>query len=413
MPAQRVSAASSPLRFAGRRICMLTYVFSPKTIPPLYNAARSLVKAGAEVDIVCMSLDPAAPRRESAKEGFHIRWMRHRSLAFFSRKFGLSPRHTLHAAVQYVATYVEYLFRCVRLGVQARADLYEAHDLPSLLPAAVVSRIAKRPLVYYAHELFPEMQKTVRFAGLWRLIEKVCIRGAEVVVTPEENRSEIYRREFSVHKPVLTVLNCPPFREHVRTSVLRDELRARGISASTIVLYQGLLADARCMRELLEASRHFDEGVRLVVMGTGYNEWADPQALFPHLSNVTFLPRVPYDEVFAYTSSADIGVLLYRNDCRNNFYCAPNKLYEYAAAGLPVIAPRFPGIDKTLLSEQFGLTVDPESPEEIARAINRLASDAALREVFGQNALRLARARYSWEKEFETIADAYASLMKR
>jgi glycosyltransferase involved in cell wall biosynthesis len=146
-------------------------------------------------------------------------------------------------------------------------------------------------------------------------------------------------------------------------------------------------------------------------MGGGFGKWADPAGALARYDSVVVLPRVPYHELAPWTASADVGILLYRNDCRNNYYCAPNKLFEYMMMGLPVIAPRFPGMTKLVEGEGVGLCVDPQEPAQIAAAANRLAGDAGLRARMRANALRLSLERYNWQKEFEPLLGAYRALL--
>ena len=104
-------------------------------------------------------------------------------------------------------------------------------------------------------------------------------------------------------------------------------------------------------------------------------------------------------------------ILLYRNDCRNNYYCAPNKLFEYMMMGLPVIAPSFPGIVPVVEGGNTGLCVDPAQPKQIAAAVNELARAPELRRRMKENGLRLTRERYNWETEFAPLLERYRGLL--
>ena len=215
-------------------------------------------------------------------------------------------------------------------GVRRRAPLPRGRgrgdDLPPLLPAVVTAKLRGKPVVYRAHELWSEADPNMRFAAFWRFMERFLVPRCDDVVTPEENRSRIYEVELGARRPPITVRNCPSYRPPIESTRLRDELRRRGVRCSTIVLYQGLVDSGRCIEEIAEATRFFDDGVGLVIMGTGYGKWANPATALARIERIVVLPPVPYKELAPYTASADIGLLLYRNDCRNNYYCAPNKL---------------------------------------------------------------------------------------
>ena len=148
-----------------------------------------------------------------------------------------------------------------------------------------------------------------------------------------------------------------------------------------------------------------------MIIGNGHGPWEDPAKVLAPYERIVVLPRVTLQELPSVTASADIGILLYRNDCRNNYYCAPNKVFEYMMMGLPVIAPSFPGMLALVEGEEVGLCVDPADPSAIASAVNRLASDPELRARCRTNGLRLSKERYNWEVEVQPVLERYRELV--
>lgn len=399
---------------AGRapKIAMLAYHEWPASLPPMWNEGVSLAREGFEVELACLAEAGAPAASEAPAPGFTVRRMKLRTRSFFHAAFGRGTPSRAVAAVQHLLSYGEFVVKALAGALASRADVYEAHDLPPLLPAVLAAKLRGKPVVYRAHELWSEAHAKVRFAGFWRLLDRVLVPRCDAVVTPDEGRSRVYRDEFRARAPPLTVLNCPPYRRPLESAVLRDELARRGLAGSTIVLYQGLLDSMRCIEEIAEATRHFDEGVVLVVIGSGFGEkWRDPAAALAGYERIVVLPRVAPDELPPYTASADAGIVLYRNDCRNNYLCAPNKVFEYMMMGLPVIAAGFPGMLKLVEGEGVGLCVDPEDPRAIAAAVNRLARDAGARAAMRERALQLSRERYNWEREFRPLLERHRALV--
>jgi glycosyltransferase involved in cell wall biosynthesis len=392
-----------------RRICMLAYCDSQTALPPMFNHGVSLAADGFDVEMICLEPNAAPAPAEAPGSRPRSTRLRIRSRLLSHRLGGLAPARAL-AAVQHAMSYVEFVTKGVVAALRATADVYEANDLPPLLPAVIVAKLRGKPIVYRAHELWSEAAPRVRFAAFWRLLERLLVPRCDYVVTPDDNRSRIYHDELGARRPPMTIRNCPPYRPPIASSRLRDELKARGRCGSTIVLYQGLVDSMRCIEEIAEATRCFDEGILLVVMGTGYGQWANPGAALAGFDRIVVLPPVPYTELVPYTASADVGILLYRNDCRNNYYCAPNKLFEYMMMGLPVIAPHFPGMVPLVEREAVGLCVAPDSPTAIAGAVNRLAADPARRARMRANGLRLSKARYNWAQESAPLLQLYRSL---
>jgi glycosyltransferase involved in cell wall biosynthesis len=390
---------------------MAAYHEWPTSLPPMCNEGISLARAGFVVDLICLASASGSTGTEVHFPGFTMRRIDIRTRSFFHSLFGRATANRAVAAAQYVLSYAEFVAKALASALSSRADVYEAHDLPPLLPTVLAAKLRRRPVVYRAHELWSEAHAKVRFAWFWRLMDRALVPWCDEVVTPDERRSLIYRDEFRARRTPLTVRNCPPYRATIESTLLRDELGRRGVACSTIVLYQGLVDSARCIEEIAAASRHFDEGVVLVVMGIGFGRWADPAAALAGHERIVVLPRVSPADLPPYTASADSGLLLYRNDCRNNYLCAPNKLFEYMMMGLPVIAPSFPGMLKLVQGEDVGVCVNPEDPREIAAAVNRLAADAAARARMKANGLRLSRERYNWENEFLPLLERYRSMV--
>jgi glycosyltransferase involved in cell wall biosynthesis len=391
------------------RVCMVTYGDSAASLPALLHGGLSLASAGFQVD--SLHSDAAPPSADQNAPGFrsHRFPLRTRSALRTLRARGPATRAI--AAILQLLSYCEFIFRAAVAAYRMRADVYEAHDLPALLPTLLAARLRGKPLIYRANEIFSEGHPHVPFARFWRGLDRLLVPHCDEVVTPEEHRSRIYRDEYGAKKEPLTVRNCPPYRPPVESTRLRDELRRRGVAFSTIVLYQGLIDPMRCIEELAEATRSFDEGVVLVVLGKGFGSWSDPQARLAGYGRMVVLPRVPYPELASYTASADVGILLYRNNCRNNYYCAPNKLFEYMMMGLPVIAPSFPGIVPIVEGGKTGVCVDPAQPKQIASAVNELARAPELRQRMRENGLRLSRERYNWETEFAPMLERYRALV--
>jgi glycosyltransferase involved in cell wall biosynthesis len=86
---------------------------------------------------------------------------------------------------------------------------------------------------------------------------------------------------------------------------------------------------------------------------------------------IKFHDPVPYDRIKDYLYRADIGVVTYL-PYLNNMSCLSNKLFEYMASGLPVVASNFPLYREVIKGGRFGILVDPTSPEKIAEAIGKL-----------------------------------------
>jgi len=125
---------------------------------------------------------------------------------------------------------------------------------------------------------------------------------------------------------------------------------------------------------------------------------------------VIFLPPVPSEELPEITVDADMGFILFRNTCLNHYYSLPNKLYEYMMAGVPIISSNFPELNRVISEVGSGLTVNPEAPEEICDAIEKLADDQEMRGKMSSNGRGAALQKYNWEPQSKILRDLYREL---
>jgi glycosyltransferase involved in cell wall biosynthesis len=88
----------------------------------------------------------------------------------------------------------------------------------------------------------------------------------------------------------------------------------------------------------------------------------------------------------------------------------PNKLFEYMANGLAVIASDFPAWRQIVEGEQCGICVDPTDPRGIAAAIDTLAEDPERARTMGERGRLAVIEKFNWNAEGETLLGAYRSL---
>jgi glycosyltransferase involved in cell wall biosynthesis len=86
-------------------------------------------------------------------------------------------------------------------------------------------------------------------------------------------------------------------------------------------------------------------------------------------------------------------------------------LIEAAAAGVPVVASRVGGIPEVVLDGQTGILVAPEDPTGLARAIESLITDPALRMRLGQAARRRYEDHFSLQPMLDATEEVYHGLL--
>jgi glycosyltransferase involved in cell wall biosynthesis len=133
----------------------------------------------------------------------------------------------------------------------------------------------------------------------------------------------------------------------------------------------------------------------------GYGDLEHLAVEMSNISNIIFFhAAVPPAELLYYTAAADVGVALIENVCLSYFFCLPNKLFEYAMAGLPCIVSN--GIEMQRVVEQagLGLVIDPDDEDSVSGAIEQMVlTDVSLY----QRKARYMVNDFSWETQEQKL----------
>jgi len=285
---------------------------------------------------------------------------------------------------------------------------------------AVAIRVGKRTgarVIYDAGELYPDMLLANRahvpapVLAYWRAVERRFVPQADVVVTVGEAVGGEIRRRFGV-EPVV-IRSVPVLEAPAGRALLRDEL---GLAEHQVVLlYQGLINYGRALTDVIDAVAQVPD---IVFAIQGYGPLLD--SVVAHARDVGVSDRVrymgvaPMDMLHAYASGADIGDVVLENVSLNNFFAAPNKLYQYLMAGIPVLGSDFPEIRRIVSEGDCGELCDPGSEQSIVDALRAfVALGPSARAAMGQRARHLAETRYNWDIEKAKLLEVYERLAAR
>ena len=125
---------------------------------------------------------------------------------------------------------------------------------------------------------------------------------------------------------------------------------------------------------------------------------------------VIFVGRVDGDDLPPLTRSADLGVIPYHGVDLNNQHTSPNKLFEYASAGLPFISNDLPFLRWVITEYGFGELIDLTQPRSAAAAILSLLNDPGRLRAL-KSAAEAAGAQLNWEKESENFLALYKQIV--
>lgn len=388
-----------------RRIVMLV-ISDLRVDPRVQREARALAAKGFQVTVVC-------PAWSLNKRDLNIDWGPNIDFRILRQK-------AARFAVYFPHLYGREMFAA---AMAEQAWAYHAHDLDMALIALLAAARKRVACVCDFHEWYSEnvsYNRVMRryrphpFYKRWiyRRMERVVMHHASEVVTVCDSIGVSLVKEFDAPRPVRIIRNIPEIKTAAAAPAdLRAEL---GIAPEMkIVLYQGGLGPSRNLEPVIAALPKAPKTV-FVIRGPGYETWDwhyQRLAKRHGVKNRVFcLPPVPSVQVVAEARSADMGLWTLLANVGLNFkYSLPNKVFEYIAAGLPILAADLPEVRKIVDGYKIGVCFNPIDPDSIAASINQLANDPELLAQCRKNmpaAVRDLRADQEWNK----LVDLYRGL---
>lgn len=285
-----------------------------------------------------------------------------------------------------------------------RTDIYLANDLDTLPANYLVSKIKNAKLVYDSHEFFtevPEIQGRPLVKNTWKFFERWMIKGADLVITVNDSIAGLLRGAYGLSE-VVVVQNLP---DSVRAITPKDRSEIAQPHEHICILQGSGINVDRGAEELVEAFREVENAVLLIVGGGDAIPDLKRRVADSRLENrVIFKPRMPYAEMMSYTALADLGFSLDKGNNVNYQFSLPNKIFDYAYAGVPVMATDLVEVRKVLETYKFGKVVHSLEPSDLAGAINAFLQDAATRKVYRKNTEMVVKS-LNWQSQFDRVLE--------
>jgi glycosyltransferase involved in cell wall biosynthesis len=301
--------------------------------------------------------------------------------------------------------------RVGRAALELDADVYQLHD-PELLPIGVRLRLAGKRVVFDAHEDVPTqlLDKPYLSPRAARLLSRAYSRFERAVLPRFDGMlaaTPLIRDRLAAHHPLTVDINNYPRIEEFAAapgagpgSPVRDRF-----------CYVGSISAIRGVRELVRACALLRTPARLALAGNFAEPGLEAEVrAMPGWRRIDPLGHLDRPGVAAVMARAFAGLvtLLPTASYRE---ALPVKMFEYMAAGIPVIASDFPLWREIVEGSGCGLCVDPRDPQAIAAAIDHLATHPRQAREMGANGRRAVLARYNWEREADKLLAFYADLL--
>jgi len=285
-----------------------------------------------------------------------------------------------------------------------RRLVFEVHGLPS---AELLDRTAQLPDVRREVRRRRSLEQAV-FGGAWRVLTITdCLRARvlsdyavpadRVVSVPDASRA----------RP-----NNGPIHSRPNGAGKATSRSARAVSRSGRLIYVGQLYPWKGVDLAVRALSEVP-GAELTIVG-GLPDVEPAEHLKRLVGELGLTERVhfvglkPYAEVAGLLEQADVALLPLADGIVARCFTSPLKLFDYLAAGLPIVAVDYPTLREVLRDGVNGLLAPPNDSSAFAAAIRRVLDNPDLAAKLGAQARRDA-ARYTWEARAEKILSALSA----
>lgn len=368
---------------------VLYFIFQPvDTYPPCISEIMMLRELGIAVSVLTQECDPLLMKQ------FHAMGV---------------PCHILEVKshpIRLIQKGQNYLNYRSRVGWFIR-EYWSTNSV--LWLGSEETAIKMWPFVKQIHPCILNALEFYEYRWYQRGMKKIAPQ-AEILTACEKHRAQYMMDWWKLKRQPYILPNKPYFHPGTpRTAGGTPELRqaiAR-LRGKKVLLYQGCISPDRDLSLLAAALREADSDYYLALVGKDYCNGVD--AISSIYEKTIYLGSYPAPLHLELTAYASIGVAYYQENCINNRYCAPNKIYEYAGCGLPMLCNKIPGLTETVGAAGAAECVDFQDAWAVIHAIQKIDEDY---EGYRQAALAFYDATDNMQTVRQIVEDAFSRTKK-
>lgn len=261
-----------------------------------------------------------------------------------------------------ISFWIYVIFYCIKHRKEIK--LLYLHDYYLVFLGKIISKLININWVYDAHELLikNKSQKYSLREGLFFLLEKVSVKNACLVVTANEERKRILKSIYKLNN-VISVSNIAPrLKENSDSNFGKED----------VIVYQGYLSEARNVSYFIKMLQYLPNSIKLKLIGSGpeINKYKSQAKELGLETRVVFTGMIPYSQILNESKNCKLSIVYYSLDGLNNYYCSPNKIYEYAQLGIPMFVSAQPFLKRIVSKYNIGEVLEPnKSIEEHAKVV--------------------------------------------
>lgn len=366
--------------------------------PRVLKEANALKDAGFNVHVI--SIGESKQKKFEEFNGINI--------------YRISLVHSRAGIMNYLSEYIIFfiytLYKVTLLHLKYQFAFVQVNTMPDFLVfATIFVKISGRPVFLDMHEIMPELfiikfKKSPKsfIIRLLKFIEKISMKYADLVIYVNKSIFKYHAERGLKKEKALLLPNIPEDSMQKKSAIF---LRNRKNHNSIILITHGTIEKRYGIQTAIKSIailREIYPDIKLYIVGNG--EYSSnlkklSEELQLYNRNVFFTGYINFSKITEFLRKADFGIV----PLENNIYTqimTPNKLFEYVALKIPVIASDLNGIRDFF--DDYAITFfNPDNPEDLASKILERINNMRKTSYMVENAFReLQDFNWSTTKEF-------------
>jgi len=369
-----------------KKVCILTTVHPALDTRIFHKEAKTLVKNGYDVTLI------AQHSKNETVDGIKINALP-------------KPKNRIFRILFLTK-------KAYKIALNEKANVYHFHDPELLLWMPKLKKKTGAKVIYDVHEDYPKqilskywIPKLLRksISKIFDFYERKVVKDFDFITVGESVKERLEKNNPNVE----VIKNFPDLDK------FRNLTKEPKNSKIFNLIYVGGITKERGIIQLVQAMDYLPEYVRPILIGKFSPPELEKEVKdLESFKKVDYLGWVPFDKIPSYLVQADVGIICFLSE-PNHIDSNPNKLFEYMAAGLPVIASNFPLWKEIIEGNKCGICVNPLDPKEIAKAVEYLIEHPEEAKKMGENGRKAVLEKYNWENESKKLSKIYEKLRKK
>ncbi|MGE7773623.1 glycosyltransferase [Chitinophaga sp. NPDC101104] len=359
----------------------------------ILREARSILSLGlANQILIAATWEKGLPESEQITDNIVV----NRKKSVFNR----FPKGGICDILRYLAFMVQVI---LRYSGKRKPQIVNSHSLSVLFAGVIFKILYGSRLIYDAHELETERSGVHGYRQkLAKILERSLIRRCDKIIVVCDKIAEWYLQAYPFLKGKITVIRNVP--DTITAESIPDANLKREFAVPEnhlLFVYQGGFFRGRGIETMLSV---FEKNTDKHLVFIGYGPYQNMISEYERrCKNIHVKAAVPPAQLIAYTRTADCGISLIENVSLSYYYSLPNKVFEYAMSGVPLIVSDFPEMSNFVNTYKIGWAVNPDI-ESLGKLLSDL--DRSALEAVKPNFARVYR-EINWQIEEKKLLEAY------